>query len=120
MDSIKNIYLRVDYLKTWISTTLAFIAGETTLATTILKGNENLIFAHVSIALFIVSIILWLGAFEAIAMSLSKKPDPRNQILSLLYKITPKKILTAWLFSLIGAIPFAFGLVLFGFFLFWP
>ena len=117
MTQSEKSQLRVDFLKTWVSTTLAFIAGEVALLSTVYKDADFLWALYGSILFFMGAIIFWLGAFEGIVTSTTGRPEFQNRFMSWLSRNAPKTDKDVWALSGISGFLFGVGVVLFATFL---
>ncbi len=104
--------LKADFLKTWVTTTLAIIAGEVTLLNTTYKSSEFLWILYLSILCFMFAIIFYLGAYEGLVNKVTGLPTVSNKILKLWARAVPKTDESVWVLSALGGALMGFGIVL--------
>ena len=104
--------LKADFLKTWVTTTLAIIAGEVTLLNTTYKSSEFLWILYLSILCFMFAIIFYLGAYEGLVNKVTGLPRFSNKILKLWARAVPKTDESVWVLSALGGALMGFGIVL--------
>ena len=101
--------LKADFLKTWVTTTLAIIAGEVTLLNTTYKSSE---FLWILYLCFMFAIIFYLGAYEGLVNKVTGLPTVSNKILKLWARAVPKTDESVWVLSALGGTLIGFGIVL--------
>ena len=104
--------LKAYFLKTWVTTTLAIIAGEVTLLNTTYKSSEFLWILYLSILCFMFAIIFYLGAYEGLVNKVTGLPTVSNKILKLWARAVPKTDESVWVLSALGGALMGFGIVL--------
>lgn len=104
--------LKADFLKTWVTTTLAIIAGEVTLLNTTYKSSDFLWILYLSILCFMFAIIFYLGAYEGLVNKVTGLPTVSNKILKLWARAVPKTDESVWVLSALGGALMGFGIVL--------
>jgi hypothetical protein len=102
--------IRADYLKTWVTTVLAIIAGEVTLLNTVYKSSDLLWILYLSIMFFMLAIILCLGAYEGVVNKVTGLPSFRSKVLQMWIKCLPKTAESIWLLSAVGGVLLGLGL----------
>ena len=112
MNENEKVGLRADYLKTWVTTTLAIIAGEVTLLNTFYKDSSNLWALYLSMLSFMFAIIFCLGAYEALVNKATGVPKVKGKVFEFWLKMLPKTEVSSWVFAAIGAVLIAFGVIL--------
>jgi len=103
--------IRADYLKTWVTTILAIVAGEVTLLNTVYKGSNLLWAFYISVICFILSIVFCLGAYEGLVNKIAGVPSVNNKLLKLWAKTVPKTDESVWVLSSIGGLLIGLGVV---------
>jgi hypothetical protein len=107
----EKVVLRADFLKTWITTILAIIAGEVTLLNTFYKDSNNLWALYLSILLFMLAVISCLGAYESLVNKVTGIPQVQGKILNLWAKVLPKSDESTWKLSALGGVFIGLGIV---------
>lgn len=117
MNDNEKVNLRADYLKTWITTILAVIAGEVAVLNTFYKDAANLWALYLSMLSFMLAIIFCLGSYEALVNGATGVPEVRKKILKLWVKTLPKTEASSWFLAAAGALFIALGVILAAIFL---
>jgi hypothetical protein len=111
MNENEKAVLRIDYLKTWITTLLAIIAGEVALLNTFYKGGTSLWILYSSMALFVLAIIFCMGASEALVNKVAGVPTFRNSFLKWWAEKSAKSEAKAWVYSGIAGACIGSGII---------